>query len=408
MGCAATIDARAGDGGDVPAPADAPSGPCRWRALPAVDVTPRSLPRHRLVDAVATEDGAWVAFRAHLPGRDSDELRVMRLREDGTEHPDYPAGTTARADLYGIPFREGLVFSMVWDAPRRTLATLSEGMTDRGGCVWTATEGPDARTVRMIDPNAVMPGFSRGGCQSLLRTRGGYSFVTEQIRALWGTDLLSMSLAGDLTAARSLPMTEAPAQQGVSRTALAGGGFVANWVETSVGPPPRVTGLHVRRFDEDGTPLGPMQVLASGDATLKNAVVVETSAGMVALWEGQADTFPASEALVTRALDARAAPTREPEALSALGFFLGGLSATTRGPEVLATAVTGRDGLRLTFAALDTRGSLRQQVDTGLADVDGPTRTARVVATPSGALVFATVAQSADGGRVVAVPMRCE
>lgn len=414
-GCAATVDGSAGDGGAdatardvITAPVDVPTGPCRWRALPAVDVTPRSLPRHRLVDAIATEDGAWVAYRAHLPARDSDELRVIRVREDGTEHPDYPAGTTARADLFALPFRAGLEFSMHWDPTRRTLATLSEGMTDRGACVWTATEGVNARTIRVIDPSAVMPGFSRGGCRALLRTPGGYSFVSEEIRALWGTDLLAMSLAGDLTAAAPLPMTEAPAQQGVSRTALAGGGFVGNWVETTLGAPPRVIGLHARRFTDAGEPTGPMQVIATGSTTLKNAVVVETPGGMLALWEGPADTFPASDALLTRALDARAAPVREAEALSALGFFLGGLSATARGGEVLATAVNGGNGIRLTFAALDARGSLRAQVDTGLADVDGPSRTARVVATRAGALVFATVAQGADGGVVVAVPMRCE
>lgn len=409
-GCAATVDGTARDGGaaDVPPPVDARTGPCQWRARPAVDVTPRSVPRYRLVDAIATEDGAWVAYRFHLPGRDTDALYVARLREDGSPHPDVPEGSTARADLFGLPFRASLEFSMTWDPARRTLATLSEAETDRGGCVWTATEGANARTIRTLDPSSLMPGFARAGCRALLPTRDGYSFVSEQVRALWGTDLLTLSRAGDLLGFRSLPMTEAPAEQGISRIRTRDNGFVATWVETRGVGMARESSLRARRFSEDGLPVGPQQVIARSASTLKNALLVETSAGLVALYEGSADTFPVSDALLTHALDPQGAPAREPEAQSGLGFFLGGLSATTRGDEVLATAVGTRDGIRLAMLRLDARGSLRGQIDTGLNDVDGPTRTARVVATPSGALVFATVAQGAEGGVVVAVPMRCE
>lgn len=399
-GCAATVDGTGRDAGaDVVAAQDAVTRPhaCAWRALPAVDVTARPGAGARLVDAVATGDGAWVAYREVSGDIATEALTVARVDADGRRRG-------ATATLFDLRPTASLEAWSDWDPARGVLALLAEGDLDGGsGCAWASLDARGARAVRAIDPSAAGPGFSRAGCRALLRTGEGYSFASEQIRAVWGTDLIGLSRAGEFTGARSLPTPEAPAEALV-RTTLAGGDFVAAWGETWRGS----SALRVRRFDELGAPRGPVGALAAAATPFKGAVVVETSSGMLALWEGLSASLPPADALIARPLDAVAQPSGDPVAHTSLGAFLGGLSATRRGDEVLATAVSARGAVRLTALALDARGVARATVDTGLADVDGPTRAARVVATGSGALVFATVAQRAGGGVVVAVPLRCE
>lgn len=287
------------------------------------------------------------------------------------------------------------------------VAVLASGATDRGECVWSLHEGAIERTVRSIELGALAGGFALAGCQSMLRARGGYSFVSEQVRALWGTTQIELDSNGVFVRRGDLPMTTAPSQGGMSRLALDDGDFLGSWISAPI-TGRRESSLEVRRFNATGEARGALYGVASTPETLKDHALVRAREGLLALWEGPADRFPASDALNVRALSLDGAPLAEARALTSLGFFLGGLSAASRGDEFFATALTAREGMRLEFLVLDPTGGVRAQVDTRLSGLDGPLRLARVTATPLGALVFATIAQGERGGRVVAVPMRCE
>jgi hypothetical protein len=398
LGCAATVDGSRGDASATP------PGDCAWRALPAVEVSPPGEARHRLVDAVETADGAWVAWRARRPGRDDDELYVTRVTDDGAAHPDTPLGSVARSALLGLPGGESLTLSMLAEGSRLTL--LADGPTDRGGCVWTQTVGGNARATRPVDLTAFGAPFALGGCRELLPAEGGFSFVIEQIRATWGTEVMRLDADGRWLGRDELAMTARPTQSGVTRIDLGGGDFFGSWVEAGTAANP--AGLYVRRFGARGEARGEAQRLASSTETLKDAVLTRTPSGALALWEGSADSFPASSTLLVRAIGPDAAPRGDANAITALGFVLGGLSASTRGEQALATAIHANDGVRLSFLMLSASGAVQVRLDTGLRDVDGPLRVARVTPTRQGALVFTTVAQGDRGGRVVAVPIRCQ
>lgn len=406
-GCAATVDGTAASDAGSDAGADVPVTPrdCAWRPSPAVEVSPPGDLRYRLVDAAPSADGAWVTFRARRPGRDDDELFVTRVTASGAPHPATPLGSVSRASLFGLAGTASLQSSMLGEGERLTL--LFGGETDRGGCVWAQLAGANERTIRSLNPSEFAGGLSLTGCGAMLRTVGGYSFVSEQVRALWGTTLLELDEGGEFTRSGELPMTVGQTQAGVSRTTLPGGDFLGSWVEAAA-PQTRMSSLNARRYSARGEARGDTFAITTTDETLKDAVLTLTTEGVVALWEGPADSFPASDALVVRALSRDGRPVAEPQALTSLGFYLGGLSAAARGDELLATAITARDGMRLEFVVMSARGALRAQVDTELRDLDGPLRLSRVTATREGALVFATVAQGERGGRVVAVPMRCE
>ncbi|MEZ4394614.1 MAG: hypothetical protein R3A48_26370 [Polyangiales bacterium] len=407
-GCAATVDGTAsGDAGGAAHDADVPAAPrdCAWRPAAAVEVSPPGDLRYRLVDAAPTPDGAWVTYRARRPGGDDDELFVTRVTASGEPHPGAPLGSVIRAPLFGLAGTASLQTSMLGEGEGLTM--LFGGETDRGACVWARLAGPDTRAIRSLNPSELAAGFTLTGCGAMLRTAGGYSFVSEQVRALWGTTLLELDEGGGFTRSSELPMTAGPTQSGVSRVALPGGDFLGSWVEAAA-PQGRMSSLNARRFSERGEARGDTFAITTTVETLKDSVLTLTAEGVVALWEGPADRFPASDALLVRALSRDGRPVEEPQALTSLGFFLGGLSAAARGDELLATAITARDGMRLELVVMSARGALRAQVDTGLRDLDGPLRLSRVTATREGALVFATVAQGERGGRVVAVPMRCE
>lgn len=401
--CASTADgtvgvARDAGAGDV----TISTGPCAWRALPAVEVSPPGAPGSSLVDAVATADGAWFTYRVRRADG-MDALHVLRVNEDARPHPATPSWSVANLALYALPADGAARASMLTEGDR--VEVLLDGAVPRGSCAWLRIDPRVMRTFRPIDfANAGR--FSLNGCAALLRTASGSSFMSEQVRAVWGTEVLRLDAEGALAGADELPTTEGPTQSGMTRVALDGGDFLAAWVETT-GPGLGRYRTRARRFAERGAAAGEAQLLAESPVALRDPSLTRTRDGAFALWEGPADGGPVSYALHGRALGPDGAPRGETRAYTELAFTLGGVSVTSRGDEVLGTAITARDGVRLTFLALDRAGAPTAVVDVGLRDLEGPARLARVVATPQGALVFATIAQGPQGGRVMAVPMRC-
>lgn len=419
--CASVIDGSVRDGGaggsgsqDAPpldwAASDAPRDPsqqdgsakrCRWRALPPVEMTSRLGSFAYLVDAVATGDGAWVSYIELINTPQlALSLRSSLLDAEGLRRGDPIVHELSLTDVEAM--------WTDWDPSRQTLAILSQ---ERHGCAWSAVGVASRSEAHRIDPSATGEGITRVGCQALLRTREGYSFLSMRASASRETDLIRLDRAGRVTGARELLAPSAPAPR-IARVALTDGDFAVIWIEDEERAPFHEH-LRVQRLSPEGVPRGPPRTLAADQSRLSGFALVETGVGMLAIWEefsGSGIWQP--DRLFTRALDHTGAPTAATVTQPTRDYYIsGGLSVTRRGEEVLVTTLRSRDGYRADVLVLDARGATRDRIDTGVVDVHGAHLATRIVATRDGALVLATPERSRSFGAppfVAAVPLRCE
>lgn len=390
--------------------ADVPAMPsqCRWSMSDRYVVVsdPADQQRFRLLDAVPTPDGALVAWRERSPTGRDDQVRVRRVLDDGTAHPWSAPGRGSRAEVVSLPSDAALQFSMVWDAPRDGAAMLAGGQTDRGGCALVQFRGDDSQTSQGVDLSATM-GFPLHGCGSLARTTGGWSFLTAEVRALWGDALVFLTddgrLAGEPT---RLPMTGNSYVGPMTRTAVSDG-FVETWVEPVRGTEGPLHELHLRRFDARGAPRGGDEDLGTADL-ISDAQVLETPAGLLAVWHHADRALQGYNGILTRPLLPDASPTaglmRYLDAPSAAGIH-----AAVRGSQVLLAAPTAMArGARIHLLILDGRGvPLRPALELVPGPMPVGVGPVRVIPTRRGALVVFEVESGAQGGRVLAVPVDC-
>lgn len=392
--CGATVSATDSHGD---AAADAPATPTRCsRWSPgdeAVIVSdPADQERFRLVDAIATPDGALVAWRERDPsGRDDDQVHVRRLHDDGSVHPWSAPGRGSRRDVVTLPRAAELQFSMVWDAARDGVAMLAGGRTDRGACVFARFLGDDSQAWQDVDLTG-LGGFALAGCGSLARTSDGWSFLTSEVRALWGDELVFLSDEGRLagTPAR-LPMTSAPTDSPMTRTDLPDG-FVATWVQATAMSPRTDRELHVRRFDPRGTPRGDDETISINADGYAFPRVLDTRDGLLATWFGGV--------VSARPLHADGSAAGDTVALNG-----DGIHADVRGDDVVVvTSVPAEPGMaRLYFIVTDLRGVQRGSFRWVLPNRPlTPIRGMRIVPTRRGALIV-----FGQGERILAVPVGC-
>ena len=407
LGADAAVDAQ------TDAQTDAAPVACRWSAPDfsriALVSDPADQERFRLLDAVATPDGALVAWRERSPAGDRDRVRVRRIREDGTGHPWSTAGRGSGGEVVALDPGGALQFSMVWDAARDGVAMLAGGATDRGACVFARFLGDDSQQWQAVDLDALM-GFPLSGCGALARTGGGYSFLTGEVRALWGDQLVFLSDDGRVAGRPArLAMTGAPTERPMTRGA-ATGGFVATWTEAGLGGMRGQVELHARRFDAAGATRGDDQVLQRGAGAVTDAQVLETRDGLLATWHTARD---AEGMVAARALGPDAAPVGEAVTFPQVPS-IAGVHAAVRGSQVLVAAPTPVTfGTRIYLLVLDGRGAPTQAplelLMNQQAFTVGPMR---VVPTARGALIlFETANGFGDagqaGGRILALPVDC-
>ncbi len=389
---AVQLDAGAGD---VPA---ASSTCARMVGGPAVIVSdPADQERFRLVDAIATPDGALVAWRERDPSGGPDQVRVRRVRDDGSTHPWSAPGRMSRGAVVTLPRDAELQFSMVWDEARDGVAMLAGGQTDRGACVFVSFRGDGSQLAQSVDLDS-LGGFTLSGCGSLARTADGWSLLTAEVRALWGDQLVYLSDDGRLAGMPTrLPMTGWPSIGPMTRTAVSDG-FVATWVEPERMSPANRIALHARRFDRRGTPLGDDVVLDHGGDAYLLPRVLETREGLLASWYGGLASLRPLRADVSPAGEVASHGVAPPRTTAA--------HADVRGDEVLVASasegVTTRE-VRVDLGLTDGRGArrgepLRLLPERALTRVDA----LRVLPTRRGALVVFGQAE-----RVLAVPVDC-
>lgn len=391
-----TVDAAVADVADVApdapdvAPADARPAACAWRVGAARDLAPPSVDAACALDDLVSPGGVAWLLRSCAPGGGTSapaSLVVDRVAADGS--------ATAP-----VVVRTGVARS----AEVTPSLAVSDALDRRGVLVPESPSGP-ATLVRLGRDAAVLGtsslgtppmSFSLGGFRRLMVNRAGYTAVAEQIRALWGVSMLQTDAAGAVMSAIDLDAPKAPPGR-FDRAPLPDGTFVLTWA----GMPPRDTTLLVRRHREDGTAftrspfvLGPTLTPAAG-----RCVVAPSDDGLLIAWE-------TARGLAVQPLTSIASPTADARALAAPAVYGGGLDATAARGDVLVTAVDAAGAPRLVVLVLGPDGAPRGgPLDVAaVTGVDRALATARVVATPLGALV----AFQRDARTVAVAPLTCE
>lgn len=408
--CPATIGGTMADGGPDVGPRlpvdsapseDVPAGPCRWRAgaavvLPAIT---SSAPHRSILDARPAEGGAWVLTSDDAGGDRQPDIALERVDASGSRRADgavrFPSGYSPSSA------------SLAVDEPLGRRAVLEEVRALRGAhcglTVLDARGNPSpARTIAF--PTG---GFSLSGCRDLLANEAGYTFLAEQIRALWGVSVVQLDAEGQTPAQVAPSVLDGFPEVLFARVGLPDRSFVLTSKET-LEPPPRRTLLHLRRYDGRGLPRGEVQTPLETLRAVRAFTVAGGVDALMALWE-EADASAAPYRVVARALGADGSPRGEARPLASTGDYQGGLTATWASGDVLVAGIFGSGLLRPVVTPLSPDGAPRGDA-LPIPVPPGATRVERVrlVATASGALVLYTTDPGSYPNLMVAVPLTCE
>jgi hypothetical protein len=224
--CAATVDRTTRDGAvdaqpttDAPSPpADVPAGPCGWRAGEAVCSRrpPAPRPHRTLLDLRPAEGGAWALTSDDAGGDRAPDLALERIDADGRR----------RAVVRLPPGFSPTTASLAVDESLGRRAVLAES---RAGDVRRLRGGAPRRVGRPRGAGARSPsppnGFSLAGCRDLLPNAAGFTFLTEQVRALWGVEMVQLDAEGRTPAQVRDALYEGAPEMAFGRFGLPDRGF---------------------------------------------------------------------------------------------------------------------------------------------------------------------------------------
>lgn len=378
---------------------DASTGACRWTPSAAFAVTPDGDLRWRLLAATSIGTGAHIALQ-RTQDDGSSQLATATALDDERATPR--ATVRSLTSVPRAPSGRAIVASVTATPAADTRWALFE--SDGAPCL-LARQSVDGPSIMLaIEPNTLGMGFSLAGCRSIGRTASGVSFFSEQIRAQWGTDMLTLDEDGRFSARESLPQDGTSPSSPTTRTMFADRSFVT----LAVFGGRSNQELRLRRFDASSMPRGDVELIASVAIAPKSLSIVETTMGMLALWDNAVDTLPPVFGLATRALDANARPVASSIEHAELGMLAGSADATRFGASIVGT---GRflDGTpRQRFFELDQRGQrVGAPVEIPVAMLGAAPATSKIVATSTGALVLTERSVGSSGGQVIAIPVRC-
>lgn len=381
---------RATDGGS-----DArSSAECRWTQRDAIAVTPRGSPAFRLLDATSTGDGALIALRDSLAAP-TDHLWLATVRN-----------TTVAIDrVADVAASLAVEASLAFDPRTQEQWALFDGVADR--CLFIHRPVDARSTETSFDPSALTMSFTMSGCRDVWRSANRLSFLSEEVRALWGTQQIELDDEGRFVAANRLPMTSAQPIDRTRRSALSSTAQVALSV-IATQPAPQFE-LRAQTLDARAQPTGESARIATTAIAPTAPQVIATPSGMLAVWDNAVDTLPPVHSLAVRPLDARAQPTGEAVELSQYGMLSGVPHATERTGSVLVTARFLDGERKQRFLALDGQGRVVfGPLDLVLPSFGTGVVRSRIVGTTQGALVITEVNTQSTGSEIVAVPIECQ
>lgn len=373
---------------------DAAIGACRWTPSTPFAVTPDGDLRWRLLAATSIGSGAHVALAQSLADGTTRVATASALF-------DANAPTRVRLQEHAMGGRTAIA-SVTATASGDTRWTLFD--VEGQPCTLLRQSVDRPSVMQPIDLSAVGMGFTLSGCRSVGQTSGGVSFLSEQVRAVWGTEVITADSDGRSPTRAELPMEASSPSTAATRTMLSDRSFVVQTVSVWRGR----TAIRVQRFDERLASRGEGQEIATVAIEPKFVTTVEHTSGLLALWDNAVDTLPPVFGLATRALDANGRPLEDVVEHAELGMLSGTADATSFAGGILAT---GRflDGTpRQRFVVLDQRGrSVGAPIDLAGITLGVGAATSKIVATREGALVLTEVSVGTSGGQVIAIPIRC-
>lgn len=378
---------------------DVPPGACRWVAGDAVELhVTGDRSSRRILDVKPAEGGAWVLT--------TDDAGIGRQPDTTLERLD-PTGHRRASGIVRITGSSAPFASLAIDEALGRRAILEEQRASSsspcGLVVLDATGAPSPRRTVMFPGG----GFSLTGCRDLLANRAGFTFLADQVRALWGVSMVQLDPTGATPTQMAPGLLTAFPPVPYTRFALSDRSFVFMWKSpmTAQTATPR---LYAQRLSEDGAERGMPQVVQETEHMTRGFVATEAGDGMLALWEETIDTFPTQYGIAVRSLDGNGRARGMVRFLTELGFYQGGLSATLARGDVLATGITGSGVLRPAVVPLAADGSARGAI-LGLPVPQSATQIAdvRIVTTSTGALVVYTTDPMQYPNRLVAVPITC-
>lgn len=380
----------------VDVPPDAPTGLCQWRvgAMVVIDNLEGDRSNRTVVDIVSAEGGAWVLTRDDAGTNREPDTSLERL--DATGHRRTTGPIRLPADL---PTSHASLAVDESSGLRAVLAESSSGASPGCGLVLLDAMGRPSPTRSIALPGS---GFSLTGCRALMARSAGFTFLSEQVRALWGVSMVSLDATGTTLGTTAPTVLEGFPPVPFARFGLSDRSFALAWR----GQRDTHGVLSVRRFETDGAPRGAAQVVRDAGRSIRDFVATEAGDGLMALWE---EPNPSFYTVALRPLSADGSPRGETVLRSDLGFYAGEPAATYARGDVLATALVGSGVVRPVVFAVAPNGSPRSDV-LAIPLPDGASRatTPRLVATASGALLVYATDPGAYPNRLVAVPLACQ
>lgn len=378
---------------------DVPPGACRWVVGEAVELNvtgDRS--SRRILDVKPAEGGAWVLTSDDAGTSRQPDTTLERLDPTGHRRPSGTVRITGSSPAFAsLAIDEALGRRAILEEQR------ANGSGTCGFIALDATGNPSARRAVMFPGG----GFSLTGCRDLLANRAGFTFLSDQVRALWGVSMVQLDPTGATPTQMAPGLLTIIPEVPYTRFAFSDRSFMFLWKSsmTAQAATPR---LQAQRFNEDGTMRAMPQTVQETAHMTRGFVATETGDGMLALWEETVDTLPMLYGIAVRSLDANGQARGAVRVLTELGFYQGGLAATFARGDVLATGITGSGVLRPVVVPLAADGSSRGAI-LGLPVPQGAALIAdvRIVTTSTGALVVYTTDPMQYPNRLVAVPLTC-
>ena len=388
---------------DVQAPpdvaTDVPPGACRWVAGEAVELhVMGDRSSRRILDVKSAEGGAWVLT--------TDDAGISRQPDTTLERLDATGHRRANGTVRITGSSPSFASLAIDEALGRRAILEEQRANSSSPCGLVALDAMGAPSPRRT---VMFPGggFSLTGCRDLLANRAGFTFLSDQVRALWGVSMVQLDPMGATPTQMAPGLLTIVPEVPYTRVVLSDRSFVFLWKSpmTAQTATPR---LYAQRFNEDGTERRMPQTVQETEHMTRNFVATEAGDGMLAIWEETIDTFPTQYGIAVRSLDANGQGRGAVRFLTDLGFYQGGLSATLARGDVLATGITGSGVLRPAVVPLAADGSSRGSI-IGLPVPPSASQIAdvRIVKTSTGALVVYTTDPAQYPNRLVAVPLLC-
>jgi hypothetical protein len=381
------LDAHVQDVRDVPVVFDG-SDECLWRAGSPTTLRPGGLGPYR-IHGLESAGGDALLLVQSTDSMGRDRLSLHRLDERARER----SASTVLAPLRLVP---DAPVSFAYDSSRRRGIVL----TPHGFYVLDSR----AELPAMPEPFGQPMGFPLGGHRDPDVTDRGFTYLGEQIRAIWGLSLVSTDAIGGNATQVDLDFGSDPGLQPYGRHRVSEDFFFLHVIDGFTGSARR--GLHIRRYTADGLPETDwIEIDRSELGDLLGAVRLDSRPeGVGVFWERMTQAQSGIEAAVLGwdgTIGNRTNITSSPT-------YMGGLDLTLFGDRRFVTAIMGSGRIVPTVLVIDA-GMRATQSPIALPNPSGSENVSDIHLTTTFGSVIVTyvLSGSSTDASIIAVPLTC-